>query len=247
MINQALILAAGLGTRMRPITDTIPKPMVQVLGQSLITRIIDQLYHASIKKIVINLFYKGEILQKHVEEYGQNNFPDIELQFVIEDELHEVWGSVKKSLPHMNNQPFFLVNGDNYWIDRDENIFDLLRSKWQKSGMNALLLLYPKEQAIGYEGKGDFDLYQDGRVVFPKTESLPFVYMGVQIISPEFLQQEKLEKANIFNIYVRFNYSDIYATIYSGYWFHIGTPESITETELFIKEQGLLGNFQREF
>ncbi len=242
MINQALILAAGLGTRMRPITDSIPKPMVQVLGQSLITRIIDQLYKASIKKIVINLFYKAEILQKHVEEYVENNFSDLELYFVIEDELHEVWGSIKKSLSHMNNQPFFVVNGDNYWIDRDENIFDALQAKWRESGMNALLLLYPKEQAIGYEGKGDFDLDRDGRIGYPRSNNLPFVYMGVQIISPEFLQQEKLEKCNIFNIYARFNYMGIYATIYSGYWFHIGTPESITETELFIKEHRLLAD-----
>ena len=102
MIQQALILAAGLGTRMRPITDTIPKPMVEILGQSLVTKIIDQLYKFSIRKIVINLFYKGEILQKHVEEYVKNNFSDLDLHFVIEDELHEIWGSVKKILPYMN-------------------------------------------------------------------------------------------------------------------------------------------------
>ncbi len=244
MIDQALILAAGLGTRMRPITDSIAKPMVEILGQSLIARIIDQLHSASIKKIVINLFYKGELLQKHVEGYVKSHFPDLELQFVIEDELHEVWGSVKKSLPYMNDKPFFLVNGDNYWIDRDQNIFDTLQAKWQESGMNALLLLYPKEQVIGYEGKGDFNLHQDGRIVFPRVEPLPFVYMGIQIIAPEFLQQEKLEKANIFNIYARFNYSDIYAAVYNGYWFHIGTPQSITETESFIKERGLLGDLE---
>jgi MurNAc alpha-1-phosphate uridylyltransferase len=240
MIQQALILAAGLGTRMRPITDTIPKPMVEILGQSLVTKIIDQLYKFSIRKIVINLFYKGEILQKHVEEYVKNNFSDLDLHFVIEDELHEIWGSVKKILPYMNNQPFFIVNGDNYWIDRGEDIFDCLHSKWQETDMNALLLFYPKEQAIGYEGKGDFNFDQDGRVVFPITEPLPFVYIGIQIISPEFIWQEKLEKCNIFNVYARLNYRDVYATIYSGYWFHIGTPRSITETELFIKEHGLL-------
>jgi len=240
MIQQALILAAGLGQRMYPITNIIPKPMVEIFGQSLITKIIDELYKSSIRKIVINLFYKGELLKKHVEEYVKNNFFDIDLHFVIENELHEVWGSIKKSLIYMNNQPFFVVNGDNYWIDRGESVFGFMQLKWQELDMNALLLLYPKDQAIGYEGKGDFNVNREGRVLFPIVAPLPFVYMGIQIICPKFLQHENLEKCNIFNIYARLKYKDVFATLYKGYWFHIGTPQSIIETELFIKEHHLL-------
>jgi MurNAc alpha-1-phosphate uridylyltransferase len=240
MINQALILAAGLGVRMRPITNKIPKPMVEVCNQSLITRIIDELYKAGIEKIVINLFYKAELLQNHVENYVTKHYSEIKICFVLEEELHESWGSINKCLHEMNNKPFFLINGDNYWIDTNNNIFELLYSKWDSKHMKALLLLYPKPKSIGYDGKGDFDLQED-RIIEPALASkLPFVYMGLQIISPDFLKDEKLRKCSIFDIYKQFNYENIYGIVYDGYWFHIGTPESITETEYFIKEHQLL-------
>lgn len=239
MIKQALILASGLGTRMRPITDHIPKPMVEIQGFSMISAAITKLYSVGIRKIIITCFYKADVLQDHVNEYTKKFKLDCNIHFVIEEELHEVWGSIRKSLSYLDNEDFLLVNGDSYWIDSKTNLFINMINNW-RSGMNALLLLYPIERALGYEGKGDFDLV-DGRVINPtQSEKHPFVYIGMQIISPKFLRDIPLEKTSIFKIYERLNYANIHGIIYDGYWFHVGTPESITETENFIREHKLL-------
>ncbi len=239
MIKQALILSSGLGKRMRPITNIIPKPMVEIYKQSLITRIIDQLYKVGVTKIVVNLFYKADLLKKHIEHYIEKYCSDVQVRFIIEDELHEVWGSIKKSLSYMGNQSFFLVNGDSYWIDTEQNIFSILYSQWDSVYMKSIILLYPKERAIGYDGNGDFDLLDHKIINSIEATKLPYVYIGLQIISPEIFINEKLRKCSIFDIYQQFDYHGIYGVVYNGYWFHIGTPQAITQTESFLKENSL--------
>lgn len=239
MVKQALILASGLGKRMQPLTNYIPKPMVEIRGKSLIARAIDQLYQAGITKVIVTGFYKAQMLKEHVLQYTSACYPDLQIDIVIEDELHEVWGSIKKSLASLDPEPFLLVNGDAYWVDSDANIVEAMRQKWDTSKMKALVLLYPRERAIGYEGRGDFDL-QDECVIDPSlSTSWPYVYIGLQIINPEFLYNYPLKRDSIFSIYAAEKYRGIYGIVYDGYWFHIGTPASITETEGFMDRLGL--------
>lgn len=239
MVKQALILASGLGKRMQPLTNYMPKPMVEIRGQSLIARAIDKLHQAGITKIIVTGFYKAQMLKEHVLQYTRLHYPDLQVDIVIEDELHEVWGSIKKALPSLDSEPFLLVNGDAYWVDSGNDVIEVMCQKWDASKMKALMLLYPRERAIGYEGRGDFDLDNE-RVIDPSiSTSWPYVYIGLQIINPAFLRDYPLKRDSIFSIYAIEGYLGIYGTIYDGYWFHIGTPASIIETEKFLDRLGL--------
>lgn len=233
-VKQALILASGLGTRMKPITDHIAKPMVMVNGNSLIGHIIDHLYNYGIRKIVITCFYKAELLQDHVKDYA-TRYPALEIVFVVEDELHEVWGSIYKSLNFLDNKPFFLVNGDSYWINKEHNLLASIEEKWQQMSMNAILMLSPIKNTLGYDGNGDFALGPNQEILYQNINQRPYVYIGIQIIDPHFISNISLKKDTIFGIYKGLSYNLVYGTIYDGYWFHIGTPQSIEEAEEYIK------------
>ena len=181
------------------------------------------------------------MLQQHVLQYVELNHPHLHIEFIIEDELHEVWGSIKKALPHLDPEPFLLVNGDAYWVDDGTEVIEMMRSKWDAKQMKALVLLYPRARAIGYEGRGDFDMRGE-LLVDPKLSTAwPYVYIGLQIINPSFLYDYPLKRDSIFSIYALEEYRGICGVIYDGYWFHIGTPGSIVETEEFLQKLGIGG------
>ena len=239
MIKQAFILAAGLGTRMRELTKEIPKPMIEVEGKSLITRVIDQLIDHGVKKIVINVFYKADRLMKHVKTHMQNHPDAIEVLFSEESELLDVGGGIINALKYLENKPFFVVNSDPIFIGK-ENVFSFLNKNW-KNSMKMLFLLSPLEKTIGHNGKGDFFLDNKGQLAFSANKSAnpPYVYISACIAKPEIFSSYKVKKTKLMDVYKKFLQENvlqnIHGLIYPGQWLHVGTPESLEQAIHFMK------------
>ena len=179
--RRAMVLAAGLGTRMRPLTDTIPKPLVKVAGKPLIDHVLDRLAGTGVERAVVNVHHFADQMQQHL---AQRKHP----QVVISDErglLLGTGGGVKKSLPELGSAPFFHVNSDSIWIDGVKPNLARLADVFDPAAMDALLLLAPTADSIGYSGRGDFAMAPDGALrKRAEQEIVPFVYAGAAILSP---------------------------------------------------------------
>lgn len=244
MIKQAFILAAGLGSRMRPITDHIPKPMIKINGQSIITRAIDQMIAYGMEKIIINAFYKSDLLKAHIAEYIKEKNIKIDIRIVVEEpEILDTGGGIINVLEHLDDAPVFIVNGDAI-LAGAENPFVHLNKNW-RDDMRALFLLIETEKAVGYEEKGDFALREDNMLIKPDAKvDLPYAYVGLRITKPEtfanYYHKHKARKVRVMDIYKQFKtaddvYQGFYGTVFDGHWFHVGTPEAIGITENKLK------------
>ena len=176
-----MVLAAGLGVRMRPLTVNTPKPLIEVAGKALIDHAFDRLRSAQVSLAVVNVHYLAE----QIEGWARRQpAPPI----VISDERHELLdtgGGIAKALPHLGSAAFFVINSDSFWIDGPTPALARLEAAWDEHKMDSLLLLCPKAAAIGYEGEGDFDVDAEGRLVRrPKDGSAPYIYAGCHLVSP---------------------------------------------------------------
>ena len=176
-----MVLAAGLGTRMRPLTDAMPKPLVKVAGKALLDHVLDRLAEAGVERAVVNVHHFAEqiIATSHRAQRPQ---------IVISDErglLLDTGGGVVKALPELGNAPFFHLNADTIWIDGVQPNLTRLADAFDAASMDALLLLAPTAGSIGYTGRGDFTMAADGRLqARPERDVAPFVYAGAAILSP---------------------------------------------------------------
>src|SRR5262250_1663018 len=181
--RRAMVLAAGLGTRMRPLTDSTPKPLIKVAGKPLIDHVLDRLADAGVERAVVNVHYFAEQLQRHL---AHRQRPKI----VISDErglLLGTGGGVRKALPELGDAPFFHVNSDTIWIDGVKSNLGRLAAAFDPARMDALLLLAPTASSIGYAGRGDFLMGPDGHLTRrSEREVAPFVYAGAAILTPAF-------------------------------------------------------------
>ncbi len=229
MPETAMILAAGLGKRMRPITDQMPKPLVRVFGRSLLDYSLDAVARAGVKRAVVNVHYLADQIEAHV---AARDTPSI----VISDEreaLLDSGGGVRKALPELGDDPFYLLNADSFWLEGIRPNLELLANAWNPEKMDVLLLLSGMINAIGYTGSGDFDMSPDGRLTRrPERKIVPFAYAGAAIIHPKVFDQapegpfslnrifdETIEKERLFGIRME------------GVWLHVGTPDAIIEAE----------------
>ena len=230
MITQAFILAAGYGTRMRPITNNIPKPMVEINGHSLITRLLDQLIEYRIKSVVINCFYKKELLKQHISEYIKSKKNPPKIHMLEEEPLLETGGGIINALPFLEKEPFFVINSDSVFVG--QNIFSYLNLSWKPS-MKALFLLADPKKSSGYLGKGDFDINSKNQLTAANKLNYPFP--GIHITTPENFYNLKTEPTKLMQIYDLYKkdqvYNGFYGKIYNGHWFHVDTPESLKNTE----------------
>jgi MurNAc alpha-1-phosphate uridylyltransferase len=227
--RKAIVLAAGIGKRMLPITATMPKPLVKVAGRSLIDFALDKLHEAGVETVVVNVHHFADMLEAHLR--GRET-PRI----VVSDEraeLLETGGGVKKALPLLGTDPFITFNSDSLWIEGQEpNLLRLVQA-WDPDRMDILMLVAPLSTSIGFEGRGDFHQDPDGRLRRRGTDdSAPFAYAGVAIVKPELVHgtPDGAFSANAF--YDRAIAKErLYGLCLEGQWLHVGEPQAIAEAE----------------
>lgn len=228
--SHAMVLAAGLGLRMRPITLTRPKPLVEVAGRSMLDRALDALAAAGVGQIVVNSHWLGEQIAAHLA--GR---PGITLS--PEDELLETGGGVARALPRLGADAFYVVNADILWRDGAVPALERLRAAWDESALDALLLLHPVARAVGYDGVGDFFLAEDG---IPcrrgAAASAPYLFTGVQILHPRLFADAPAGRFSLNLLYDRaLAAGRLGAIVHDGDWFHVGTPEALPEVEARLR------------
>lgn len=225
----AMVLAAGLGTRMRPLTDDRPKALVEVGGRALIDHVLDRLADAGVGTAVVNVHWFADRLENHLA--GRGRGPEI----VISDEresLLETGGGLKKAASLLGDDPVFVANIDSVWVDRGDAL-NQLAQLWNPSIMDAALLLARREGSIGFEGDGDFFLADDGRLTFRgEAASAPFAYMGVHICRPDYVADGPDEPFSLSQFWRRSAAAGrLYGVVLDGDWMHVGDPEARDEAE----------------
>jgi len=226
----AMVMAAGLGKRMRPLTASRPKPLVEVAGKALIDHALDRLRAAGIHKVVVNVHYLADSLEAHLKARAS----DFEVK--ISDErklLLETGGGMIQAEPMIDADPFLVVNSDNYWVDGPADTLRLLASLWREEEMDALLLVVPQARAGNHRGPGDFHMTADGRLQRrEKGKVAPFVFTGIQMISKRLLKDppDGPFSTNVFWDRA-IGAGRCFGAVHQGLWFDVGNPAAIKATE----------------
>ena len=232
----AMVMAAGLGKRMRPLTATRPKPLVEVAGKTLVDHVFDRLRAAGVKRAIVNVHYLADALEAHLG----NRVKGIDV--IVSDErerLMETGGGLVKARALLGDKPFLVVNSDNLWIDGPADAIRLLASRWDDAMMDALLLLVPLARAHCHGGQGDFHLAPDGRITGRRKpgKPAPFVYTGVQILSPRVLRDWPEGPFSTMLFWERaIAEGRAYGMVHQGLWFDVGTPKAIAATEAILSD-----------
>ena len=232
--DTAMIMAAGLGKRMRPLTATRPKPLVEVNGKSLLDHVLDRLRSAGVKKVVVNVHYLADALEAHLATRAGG------LDVTISDErqlLLETGGGLVKAAPMIECDPFLALNSDNLWIDGPADTLKLLASQWDDAKMDALLLLVPQARALNHKGMGDFHMDRVGRLRRRnRSHVAPFVFTGIQMVSKRLLRDAPEGPFSTNILWDRaIKEGRCFGAVHQGLWFDIGTPQSIHMTETALE------------
>lgn len=227
-IDHAMILAAGLGTRMRPITDRMPKPLIEVGGRALIDWTLDACREGGVRRAVVNVHYLADQMEAHLARVEKP-------RIVISDERERILdsgGGVRKALPHLGQGPFFILNADAIWIDGPRPSLLRLADHWDPEAMDILLLLAHSSSATGWGNRGDFAMDQNGRLRrAARHEVTPFVYAGAGIWKPELFEG----RPEVFSLNRLFDEAAekgrLHGLRLDGIWMHVGTPDAIPEAE----------------
>ena len=227
--HTAMVLAAGLGTRMRPLTLTMPKPLVPVAGKPLLAHVLKPLFDAQLARIVINAHHLSEQIHSYVESLAA---PSI----MLSDEsdcLLDSGGGIKKALPLLGADPFYILNADSFWVDGPHANLHRLADRWNPAAMDILLLLATPPQATGYDGAGDFTMAPDGRLTFrDKNSTAPFIYAGCGILKPDLFDNTP---DGPFSLSTLFRQAATNGRLFGlgldGLWMHVGTITAIDDTE----------------
>jgi MurNAc alpha-1-phosphate uridylyltransferase len=230
--RRAMVLAAGMGVRMRPLTDKIPKPLVAVAGRPLIDHVLDRLGEAGVDTAVVNVHHRADQIERHL---AGRQTPRI----VISDERSELLdtgGGVVKALPVLGAAPFFHLNADTIWIDGVRPNLLLLAGMFEPNRMDALLLLAATSTSVGYAGRGDFTMAADGRLARrSELDVAPFVYAGVAILAPALFSTAPPGAFSLNLLFDRaIQAGRLYGLRLEGVWMHVGTPEAIAAAETAI-------------
>lgn len=233
MPSHAMVLAAGKGLRMRPLTDHMPKPLIPVAGRCMLDRVFDRLDEAGVPHRVVNAHWLAEKIAAHLAGH-----PGVVISH--EDTLLETGGGVARALPLLGEAPFFVCNGDVIWLDGPRPALARLAAAWEGATMDALLLLQPRESAFGYEGRGDFHVDPAGRLRRRAAEEMaPFVFTGVQILAPRLFEGAPAGQFSLNLLYDRAMAARrLFGLIHDGAWLHIGTPEGLAAAERRLGTQG---------
>jgi len=223
--RKAMVLAAGYGQRMRPLTLTRPKPLVEVAGKSLIDYGFDRLRAAGVEEAVVNVHYLPEQIEAWAARQSSPRITISNERGVILD----TGGGVAKALPRLGAEPFFVINSDSFWVDDGTPALDRLRAAWDDQAMDCLLLLAPLERTVGYDGKGDFVRGPDGRLARRATsEGTPLAYIGGYLVHPRLFTGAPEGAFSMNLLWDRaIAAGRLFGVEHSGRWLHVGTPEAI--------------------
>jgi len=226
MIDTAMILAAGRGERMRPLTDTIPKPLIPVAGRSMLERSMDRLIAHGVRNIVVNVHYLGQQIADRLQGRAH---------VVHEERLLGTGGSVKNALPLLGDGPFFVLNGDGLWREQSGTMLQRLEMKWNRVRMDALLLLHPIHKVIGREAtdRGDFFIEPGGRARYRSTASLaPYAFASASVCDARLFDDSPEGPFSLLKLWNRAEErGGLFGVFNDGDWFHIGTPEALAAAE----------------
>ena len=231
--DTAMVLSAGLGKRMRPLTASQPKPLVRVAGKALIDHALDRLAEAGVAKAVVNVHYLADALEAHVLA---RKAPAV----TVSDErelLLETGGGMKKALPLLPD-PFFAINSDNVWLEGPRDAFRDLSDAWDAKRMDALLLLVPHRGAHNFRGKGDFHMTAGGRVTRRRSGRIaPFIYTGIQLVSHRLMRDSPEGPFSTNVLWTRaIEEERLYGVAFTGQWFEVGNPAAIAPTEAALRD-----------
>jgi MurNAc alpha-1-phosphate uridylyltransferase len=228
----AMVLAAGLGKRMRPLTDTAPKPLIKVWDKTLLDHGLDALEQAGVQRAVVNVHYLADQIESHL--HGRTR-PKI----VFSDErekLLDSGGGIKKALTSLGPSPFYLLNADSFWIEGYSPNLQSLAGFWDSGQMDILLLTATMDRAVGFEGKGDFFMDPSGRLTRRGERRMaPYVYAGAALISPTIFDDTPEGAFSLNNLFDRaIENGKLFGMQMDGLWLHVGTPEAIIDAERAI-------------
>jgi MurNAc alpha-1-phosphate uridylyltransferase len=227
--TRAMVLAAGLGVRMRPLTDRMPKPLVRVAGSPLLDHVLDKLADAGVSEAVVNVHYLPDQIIDHVAKRSRP-------RVIISDERDVVLGTgggVVKALPLLGNTPFYHLNADTLWIDGVRPNLARLAETFDPARMDILLLMAPTASSIGYSGNGDYAMLPDGALRKRKEHQVvPFVYAGVAIMSPSLFEDAPKGEFSLTRMFDRANEQErLFGLRLDGVWMHVGTPDAVRAAE----------------
>lgn len=231
-INKAMILAAGRGTRMRELTDALPKPLIAVNGRTLIDRIADKIAAQGIRDCVVNVCYLGDKIKANFAKRSDLNFV-----YSDEESALETGGGVKKALPLLNDSAFFVLNADPAWTERGMPALQKMEQAWNPDLTDALLLLVPMTRVFGHDGTGDYLLDERGK---PHRKAAgttaPYVFAGAQILKKSLFDDSPDGKFSLNVLYDKAEKAGrLSAVVLDGDWYHVGTPEALTIAEQNLK------------
>ena len=237
--SRAMVLAAGLGLRMRPLTEKLPKPLIPVAGKAMLDRVLDHLAASGVGECVVNTHHAGEMIAEHLAD---RKSPEVRL--APEPELLETGGSVNRALDELGPGPFFVVNGDVVWRDGEAPALQRLARAWDDDRMDTLLLLQGTVGAIGYDGAGDYFIEPEGErlgLLRRRREGAgaPFVFTGIQLLHPRLFDPAPGGRFSLNLLYdAALARGRLFGLVHDGEWFHIGTPEGLELAESHLGAAG---------
>ncbi|MCI5049099.1 MAG: nucleotidyltransferase family protein [Rickettsiales bacterium] len=238
-ISHAIVLAAGLGKRMRPITDSMPKPMIEVAGRSLINRALDQLETYGLNEVVVNTSYKAEMLEEHI-----SHRPSPTIHISREETPLETGGGIYQAMHLLGgNEPFISMNSDTICVDTSEHTaLTRMAESWNPDAMDILMLLFPTDRAIGYPGAGDMVIEDNKLRRRGEDASAPYIFTGVQIIHPRIFKDVPSEPFSMNVLYDRLldaqgYFSRIGYVVHEGDWLHVGDPDGLKQAEEYYAKR----------
>ena len=233
-VDTAMVLSAGLGTRMAPVNGQLPKPLILLNGRTLIDRVLDRIAAAGVERAVVNVHHHADLIERHLKA---RRIPRIEFS----DErarLLDTGGGIKKALPRLGSRPFLIHNADSVWIESVGSNLARLFDRWDGERMDCLLMLAPASISQGYQGRGDFALEADGRIRRRgEQEVVPFVFAGVSIAHPRLFEGSP---EGAFSLNVLWSRSiaagRAWGVRMEGVWMHVGTPEALAQAEQCLND-----------
>lgn len=237
MIDQAFILAAGFGTRMQPLTHSVPKPLVELNGKPLLDYIVEHLGKRGVKKVVVNAHY----LSHKILEWADSRralFPDMDIHVIVEDPILDTGGGVCNALSYFNNQPFFVIAGDSFWVEGDSvpSVFSLLEENWDTKKMDMLFIVQNIKSMTLTKGVGDYNLAKNGQIVRKLDRSGSHMFTNIRINHPRIFAGRKIEPFSFLELMDKTEQENrLYGLNNPGQWHHISTPEDLLRVETYLE------------